>query len=275
MRYFWCSLALMFVLGALSAEGWAKSYSVDDIRITAVVGPDGSMEITENITYTFDGGFSYAFREIPTRADERVSDVVIEAGGRRYTESTDGRPGSFTITRNEGRTKVTWYYTAKNERRTFSLTYTIKGVVRRYPDTAELYFKFVGEGWDRPIGNVSVRVQMPTGVESSDLKAWAHGPLHGVVRILPSGVVSLDVSPLPARAYWEARVLCPAGHFPDVPLATERPRLQQVFAEETAWAEEANRRREAQQRRLEEEIRLARHRAALARKYLPISVLIG
>ncbi len=169
---------------------------------------------------------------------------------------------------------MTWYYRADSERRTFDFAYTIAGGVRRYPDTAEFYYKFVGDDWDRPIGNVRATVRFPSPPAFTDLRAWAHGPLNGSARINADGTVAFDVSPLPAGQFWEGRLLFPATLVADLALASSDPRVDQVLNEERVWVEEANARREANQRRLEEQAALRASRDELAGRFFPLALAL-
>ena len=54
--------------------------------MTITVQPDGSISVTEEITYRFDGSFSGAYREIPLRAGESIRDIEV----------TDAQYGSYS-----------------------------------------------------------------------------------------------------------------------------------------------------------------------------------
>jgi uncharacterized membrane protein len=240
-----------FILGtALAAAvlflpfaGVAKTYSVESIRIEADVMPDGLMRVSEHIAFDFNGRFSYAYRDIPLRQGDELSEISVGESGRRYTLATGDDPNTYWVSRSGARTRITWHYAASGGPRTFDISYITSGGVRRFPDVVEIYYKFVGEETEVPINGVDVLVRLPRSVDSDAVRAWAHGPLNGVVAILDSAAVSLSVSPLPAGEFWEARILCPSGAFESLPLASGEPRLARILSEEVAWAEEANRQR--------------------------------
>ena len=56
-------------------------------------------------------------------------------------------------------------------------------------------------------------------------------------------VVTAAVEPLYAGRFFEVRVLMPADAFTAMPLTSNEPALNRIVAQETAWAEEANRQR--------------------------------
>ena len=229
-----------------------RRYTVETIRIDAVVQPNGLMEIHEAITYDFRGSYTFAFRDFPRSGNTQVQEIAVSEPGLDYRRSGSNVPGTFNVTQESSSTRVTWYYRADNERRTFNVDYMIDGGVHRYPDTAELYYKFVGQDWDRPIGSVHATVRFARPQTTENLRAWAHGPLNGLVRIDPGGTVEFDVSPLPARRFWEGRILFPSAAVPALALTSNLARAEAVMNEERVWAEEANaqRARQAQRRRL-------------------------
>ncbi|MFQ5640437.1 MAG: DUF2207 domain-containing protein, partial [bacterium] len=124
--------------------------------------------------------------------------------------------------------------------RTFVLSYRVTDLLRVYPDVAELYYMFIGEGWDRATGEVSVTVKLPEGAERDEIHAWAHGPLWGSVSIRDANTVHFEVSNLPRRRYWEGRILFPSRLVPGLSKTSNAPQLDLIIAQETQWAKEAN-----------------------------------
>jgi uncharacterized membrane protein len=255
--------------------GAQRRYAVGAVAIDAAVQPDGSMRIRETLTYNFRGRYTFAFRDFPPIAGGRIDAIAVSEGGRSYQESASKEPGTFEVARESSSTRVTWYYRAGDEERTFDLSYTIDGAVHRYTDTAELYYKFVGDKWDRPIGKVRAIVRFPSPLTRSDLKAWAHGPLDGTVQINGDGTVAFDVSPLPPRQFWEGRILFPPPVVANLPASSAGPRADAVLAEEGRWAEEANARRLANAQRVREEQAQRTRRSELAQLFLPLSAILS
>jgi uncharacterized membrane protein len=247
---------VLCLLGGVSTIR-AKSYEVQNMAVQALVQPDGRVLVEEATTYDFDGSFKFAYRDIPLGQGVAVDDIRVEEGGRPYTRSDSEEPGTFKVARNSAGIRVTWYYRAKNEARTFELAYTLKGAVLRYPDTAVMYQQFVGNDWDRPIGEVAVTVRFPEGVGAGAIQAWAHGPLHGYVEPPGDGLVRFGVSPLPKHTFWEGRILFPAEAVPLLELAGEKPQAEIIRQEEGRLVEEANRRRLADDAKKERQFRWA------------------
>ena len=221
----------------------AKSYTIESVAITAQLNTDGSMDIREERTYYFSGAFSYANYTLPVDRTGGVQDIRVSEISKVYRLDESGEAATYRVYQDNQKLEITWYYNARDEVKTFIIEYRIVDVITRYEDAAVLYHKFVGTGWDKSTSDVQVRIIPPAGLVKDDVRAWAHGPLHGSVYIHEMGEVTADVSPLPLHQYWEVRALYPPEFFQQAPLKAQAIRTQ-VFNEEKEWADEANRRRE-------------------------------
>jgi uncharacterized membrane protein len=221
----------------------AKSYQITDVHIDARLTPDGDMEVVEARTYSFDGSFSYAYQEIPAGGPVEFVDFKVSEGSREYRRSDSGEPGTYKVERSGSSVIITWYYRAKNERRTFDLSYRARGAVRRYNDVAVLYFKFIGEEWDRSQYNVGLSVRPPDGLLAGDVRHWLHGPLWASSKIDPDGTIAAQCEHLPRHTFLEIRAIYPLSAFEGAPVEAGSVR-EQIMAEEARWAQEANEKRE-------------------------------
>ena len=270
-------IGVLAIVLSLPGYATAESYSVESIHSSVDVRTDASVRVTETITYSFRGSFTFAYRDIPLKEGETLSDVTVGETGQAYTESDGEVPGTFQVSESPGsnQVRITWYYRANNDSKDFTLGYTVSGVVRRYPDIALFEFQFVGDGWDRRIGNVAASVELPDGIEATEVRAWAHGPPHGTVRFANGSRVQFDVSPLPPRTFWEGRISMPAEAFSAVPLTGNTDHLSAVLAEERRWADEANAQREAGIARQQARAKKRAMMQARALKFFPAALVLG
>lgn len=190
----------------------AKSFSLSRVVIDATLYPDGSMRVVEHIDYDFDGSFSKGTRPIP-RGDYRIVEMSVSENGRPLP--TSGAPYDLS-----------WSYSAKDEKRTFDVAYTVLGATKFGSDVGELYWKWVGDEHP-PIQVVQVRLTVPG--DGVGVKAWAHGPRHGIVQ--PGKVTTFDVVALPAGQFVEGRVAVPVAAFTGATPGPS-PRLPAIEAEE-------------------------------------------
>jgi uncharacterized membrane protein len=176
---FWLVLAAAVLAGGTMPARADKRYSVPQLEIDALVLPDGRVAVTETLVYSFRGRFRYAYREIPLRPGERLESIEVAEAGVPYSPAAgdDEQAGTYRVERSESAVRVTWYYSARDERRTFTLAYAFTGAVERGPATAAFYHQFVGDDWERSIGAVTARLRFTEPVAPGALRAWAHGPL--------------------------------------------------------------------------------------------------
>ena len=216
--------AIAAFVGPLATPAHAKSFGIAAVQIEATLRPDGSMRVVEHLTYDFEGEFHNGTRPIP-RGDYELVDMTVTERGQPLP--FDGAPHDLA-----------WHYDARDERRTFDVAYTVLRAAKVGLDVGELYWKWVG---DQHPGVGEVRVALDVPGDGLDVRAWAHGPLHGRVEVQGTRVL-FTITELPSGSFVEGRVTVPAAAF----TATEPAggeRLPAILAEETQLAEEANQRR--------------------------------
>lgn len=240
---------LMFAAVALllcGSPAHAKSYSMPSVRIDAEVRPNGDLLVTEQRTFDFSGSFSFVYWELDTVPSDpaypfgpiEVLSVAGPGGEFVRQESTDRIPGRYAVIDQGTSLRIEAYHDTTDAQATFTLRYVVHDAAKRWDDTGELYWKFIGDRWDAGVGSVVIEVRFPPGVTEDTLRVWAHGPLTGVVS-KAGNLMRLSVDDLPPATFVEARALFPRDALAE---ARDTPgmREQTVLAEEGRWAEEAN-----------------------------------
>ncbi|MFH1447247.1 MAG: DUF2207 domain-containing protein [Candidatus Micrarchaeota archaeon] len=200
MRVCFALLALV----VLCLSPYAKSYYLSDVDVGVWVNGDGSFDVAENLTFSFSGQFSYAYRDIPLISpggqEIELFDIKVYEGGNEL-------PIKITTVGNDRH--IGWEYSAENEKRTFSIRYSVRNQIVRYDDVADFYWKFYGERTSVHAENARSVVYLPEGAEKNSTLAWGHGPDNGVTTI-GDGVVVFTVSDVPPRTFIEGRVVFPS-----------------------------------------------------------------
>ena len=257
----WCrlvfaslSLALLIVFG-MPCAALAKDYDIEQVDIDATVAADGSVTVLEQRTFDFDGSFHGVYWDIPTGSyggvsiDTTVTTVgeIIDGNLVRFQEDYSGAEHTYELSDHGSVVRVKLYSSHDDERATFVIGYTDTNLAARYDDVSELYWKFVSDGWDKESQNVTCTVHLPVPqgakVEPAEnVRAWGHGPLDASVGFEGNDVV-YRVPGVGTSEFAEARITFPADW---LSATTSRGGkvLQDVLAEEQAWADEANARRE-------------------------------
>lgn len=244
----WLLLLLSYASNADLIASSSKHYSIDAITIDAEIASDGSLLISEDRSYTFHGAFIWADYKLPLSKLGKVTDFSLSEGEVRYEPMPGNTPGTYQIRQDNDEFSVRWHYRARDESRTFRLQYRVADAVNVYQDVAEFYYQFVGKNSETKIGNVVVAITLPQPADTNLVRAWAHGPLHGRLEFR-NGKIRLWVSPLPGRAFWEARVIFPQDWMlASVPHQKEFMR-DQIKNEERVIVERSNAQRSAIERK--------------------------
>jgi uncharacterized membrane protein len=237
-----CAAVLVAVLGGVA---YAKSYSMSQVEILAEVAPDGSMLVTERRTFDFSGDYTFVYWELDKADAERVEVLGVAGPEGTYALTDDPMaddtrpPQTYRVLDYGTYYDVRAFFRAADTQHPVSLQYRVYGAAKRWQDTAELYWKFIGDRWELDSRNVRVHIVLPEGVTRDDVKAWAHGPLTGNVTLNDDGTVDLVVDRVPAYTFVEGRVAFPSESLPAAAVL-DSPRLETILAEEDEWAQEAN-----------------------------------
>ncbi len=237
-------LIVFILLGWNRSTLAAKDYYIQNVTIQARLNADGSMDIKETRTYLFRGHFHWATYHLPTDRTGGVIDFTVGEEGRAYSRGYQAVAGTYQYDETADAIDAKWFFDAEDEIRVFVLSYRILDVVKLYQDAAVLYHKFVGTGWDKTSQQVNVTVYPPEAIDKKDVKAWAHGPLWGTIRITDDGSLVAEVQSLPAKTFWEIRAIYPTSLFPGIMEVIPERVVENILAEEKTWADEANKKRE-------------------------------
>ncbi len=161
----------------------AKSYDLPAARVVIAVQPDGSLLITEDITFAFSGTFpGGADRKIPVRASQRLDEVAVSEQGRAYRPGAStatgsaGNPGTFGATREGDREHIVWHYAASAQTRTLRIGYRLRGAALAYDDIVEINQQVWGEEWPARLGRLQAVLVLPGPADRSSLHAWVIPP---------------------------------------------------------------------------------------------------
>ncbi|MGB4593109.1 MAG: DUF2207 domain-containing protein, partial [Coriobacteriia bacterium] len=226
----------------------AKSYTMPSVAIETYVEPTGDVRVVESRTFDFNGSFSWVQWKM-LMADStglEVLSVKGPTGDYSYVQTEDQGPGTYTFWDDGSAVYLKLFHGTTDAQATFVIEYRALGAAKRYSDTAELYWQFIGDESEVGVGSARINIHLPGEYAADDIKAWAHGPLTGTVYPRDGGFVEVAIDDLPPSTFVEPRVLFPADGLSQATLI-DSPRRDEVLAEESAWAEQANQeRRDAQ-----------------------------
>ena len=264
-------LGMTVALCSLTGQAMAKDYSLNETYIWATVETDGSVQVIEERTLDLDGHFHGFYWDIDTSRGE-IGDVkvtVSEAGElnhqgnlQPYEYATRGdAEGTWTLDERSDHTRVDVHYDKSDEYATFYVIYELDGVAARWADTGELYWKFVGDRWDKDSHDVNCRVAFRGAPEGTQVKAgdnlrgWLHNAsLSGTIEVRSgtvgpwdewqsdaAGTLAMTLPVVREGEFAEVRAAFPAEWLPDAKELRDA-RLETILSEEAGWANAANKR---------------------------------
>ena len=216
---------------AASAQTGAER--ITDYNARIAIQRDGSILVTEQIVYDFGSDQRHGiFREIPVRLRyngryDRIYSVDVRSvesdAPAQYTVDNNGSSASIRI--GDPDLTVTGAHT-------YTITYLVRGSLNGFADHDELYWNAVGNQWDVPIGQATVRVSAPAAVTRA---VCFSGPLGSAGSCqqagVADGVASFSQAGLGPHQGLTVVVAIPKGVVASPrPVLRERWSLQQAFA---------------------------------------------
>ncbi len=197
------ALAAMLLVAAVALLAWAPSADAKTWRINAMdvaldVQESGDVQVSEDVTFTFEGSFSYVARVIPTDALEGIEDVQVLQDGKPLPRGTE--PGSYDVFTEGGDLVVQLAFNLADTSETWTIRYLAKGAVAYYDEADELAWHVFDADTPVPIDLVRVSVHLPGAVPTKDLE-WAVDT--------SLNVQSTVSGPAPSTVLFEAKNLFP------------------------------------------------------------------
>jgi uncharacterized membrane protein len=161
------SLIVWFFILLFAPQQTLAEEKINSFDTSIVAHKDGSMTVTENITYDFGEESRHGiFRKIPLIS--KVGDLyrVIEAefidikrDGKDETYSVDNMPKEAEVKIGDADKTISGLHN-------YIIIYTVKnGIGSNYEDHDEIYWNTTGNDWDIPIEKASATLKTDFGIE--------------------------------------------------------------------------------------------------------------
>jgi uncharacterized membrane protein len=211
----WTRLLIVIMLLAC-VPAWARSYRISDYVADIHVEENGSVSVSEKITFVFSGAYQGIYRIIPLEYPGpgnsnyslflKVDQITDESGSKlKYEKST--RNGFLKL-------KVT-VPNASDATRTVNIEYSVRNATKFFDDHDEFYWNVTGNDWPVPIDHAAATVFFPASTAGS-LKAQAFSGVFGSSTRAHASVEGAMTSfetdgPLPMRGGLTVDVYIPKG----------------------------------------------------------------
>jgi hypothetical protein len=149
---------------SLGAAQDDKSYHASSFNVDIVAQHDGSLDVTETVTFNFVGGpFTFVFRELPTDHTDGITGITAGVDGARWSQGTAA--GQVEISGRDP-IRITWHLPpTSNATQTFDLSYRVLGVARQTENADVLAWQALPDEYDYTIDSSRITLSFPAGAE--------------------------------------------------------------------------------------------------------------
>ena len=176
----------VFLFLIISIVSFSASFRISDLDVEAKLQKDGSMIVSEAVTYDIDE-INGVYFDIDAKGYGGITSLQVFEDEGHYEDNVisyrEVDPVNYEVTENDGVYRIKLYSRNYNNVRTFKFVYTLPEAIKVYDDVAQLNRKMVGQDWQQGISTVRVNIEIPvsTSYDNSNILVFGHGPLTGEV----------------------------------------------------------------------------------------------
>ena len=240
----------VFLFLIISIVSFSASFRISDLDVEAKLQKDGSMIVSEAVTYDIDE-INGVYFDIDAKGYGGITSLQVFEDEGHYEDNIisyrEVDPVNYEVTENDGVYRIKLYSRNNNNTRTFKFVYTLPEAIKVYDDVAQLNRKMVGQDWQQGISTVRVTIELPVSkdYDNSNILVFGHGPLTGEVDKIENTVVYKLDDYYPGD-FLEAHILMDPVIFSefDPSKVIHKNMKQELLDMEARLADEANQERE-------------------------------
>ena len=171
----------IFLFFLISIVSFAASFRIEKLDIEANLQKDGSMVVSEAVTYDIDE-INGVYFDIDAKGFGELEYIQVfeddSTGGFKEVDSSN-----YEVSVSDELYRIKLYSKNHNNRRTFKFVYKLPEAITVYDDVAQFNRKMVGQEWQQGIKYITAKVivPVPTDYDNSNILVFGHGPLTGEV----------------------------------------------------------------------------------------------
>ena len=171
----------IFLFFLISIVSFAASFRIEKLDIEANLQKDGSMVVSEAVTYDIDE-INGVYFDIDAKGFGELEYIQVfeddSTGGFKEVDSSN-----YEISVSDELYRIKLYSKNHNNRRTFKFVYKLPEAITVYDDVAQFNRKMVGQEWQQGINYITAKVIIPVSAsyDNSNILVFGHGPLTGEV----------------------------------------------------------------------------------------------
>ena len=171
----------IFLFFLISIVSFAASFRIEKLDIEANLQKDGSMVVSEAVTYDIDE-INGVYFDIDAKGFGELQYIQVfeddSTGGFKEVDSSN-----YEVSVSDELYRIKIYSKNHNNRRTFKFVYKLPEAITVYDDVAQFNRKMVGKEWQQGINYITAKVIIPVSAsyDNSNILVFGHGPLTGEV----------------------------------------------------------------------------------------------
>ena len=172
----------IFLFFLISIVSFAANYRIEKLDIEANLQKDGSMVVSEAVTYNIDE-INGVYFDIDAKGFGELEDLQVFEDEPNTSSFKEVDTSNYEVSVSDELYRIKLYSKNQNNIRTFKFVYKLPEAVKVYDDVAQFNKKMVGQEWQQGIKYITAKVivPVPTDYDNSNILVFGHGPLTGEV----------------------------------------------------------------------------------------------
>ena len=172
----------IFLFFLISIVSFAANYRIEKLDIEANLQKDGSMVVSEAVTYDIDE-INGVYFDIDAKGFGELEDLQVFEDEPNTSSFKEVDTSNYEVSVSDELYRIKLYSKNQNNIRTFKFVYKLPEAIKVYDDVAQFNRKMVGQEWQQGINYITAKVIIPVSAsyDNSNILVFGHGPLTGEV----------------------------------------------------------------------------------------------
>ena len=172
----------IFLFFLISIVSFAASFRIEKLDIEANLQKDGSMVVSEAVTYDIDE-INGVYFDIDAKGFGELEDLQVFEDEPNTSSFKEVDTSNYEVSVSDELYRIKLYSKNQNNIRTFKFVYKLPEAITVYDDVAQFNRKMVGKEWQQGINYITAKVIIPVSAsyDNSNILVFGHGPLTGEV----------------------------------------------------------------------------------------------
>ena len=172
----------IFLFFLISIVSFAANYRIEKLDIEANLQKDGSMVVSEAVTYDIDE-INGVYFDIDAKGFGELEDLQVFEDDPNTSSFKEVDTSNYEVSLSDELYRIKLYSKNQNNIRTFKFVYKLPEAIKVYDDVAQFNRKMVGQEWQQGINYITAKVIIPVSAsyDNSNILVFGHGPLTGEV----------------------------------------------------------------------------------------------